>query len=42
MGPFEAPEQDIISTTNYERGIFGPGHGCVFHPEGTDIIISHI
>lgn len=36
MGPFEAPEQDIISTTNYERGIFGPGHGCVFHPEGTD------
>ena len=36
MGPFEAPEQDIISTTNYERGIFGPGHGCVFHLEGTD------
>lgn len=36
MGPFEYPEQDIISTTNYERGVFGPGHGCVFNPEGTD------
>lgn len=36
MGPFIFPEQDIISTTNYEKGVFGPGHGCVFSPEGTD------
>jgi len=31
MGPWEAPEQDIIAQTDAEKGIFGPGHGCVFH-----------
>ncbi|RXK87476.1 glycosyl hydrolase family 43 [Filimonas effusa] len=36
LGPFEFPEQDIIATTNYERQIFGPGHGCVFNVPGTD------
>lgn len=36
MGPFEFPKQDIISTTDYEKGIFGPGHGCVFNVEGSD------
>ena len=36
LGPYEFPEQDIISTTDYAKGVFGPGHGCVFHPEGTD------
>lgn len=36
MGPFEFPEQNIISTTDYEKGIFGPGHGCVFKLEGTE------
>ena len=36
MGPFEFPKQDIISTTDYKKGVFGPGHGCVFSPEGTD------
>ncbi|MFC6102097.1 family 43 glycosylhydrolase [Olivibacter domesticus] len=36
LGPFEHPKEDIISTTNYERRIFGPGHGCVFNLEGTD------
>ncbi len=36
LGPFEFPENDIIATTNYERGIFGPGHGCVFNLPGTD------
>ncbi|NDW17757.1 glycosyl hydrolase family 43 [Dysgonomonas sp. 216] len=36
LGPFEAPQNDIISTTNYERGVFGPGHGCVFNLSGTD------
>lgn len=30
LGPYEFPEQDIITTTNRERGVFGPGHGCVF------------
>lgn len=36
LGPFEFPEKDIIAATNYERGIFGPGHGCVFNLPGTD------
>lgn len=36
MGPFEFPELNIISTTDYEKGIFGPGHGCVFKLEGTE------
>jgi hypothetical protein len=36
LGPFEFPKNDIISTTNYERQIFGPGHGCVFNVPGTD------
>ncbi len=36
MGPFEYPEQDIVSMTNRDRGVFGPGHGSVFHPENTD------
>ena len=36
LGSYEFPEQDIISTTDYAKGVFGPGHGCVFHPEGTD------
>ena len=30
LGPYEFPEQDIITTTNRERGVFGPGHGSVF------------
>ena len=36
MGPFEFPKQDMISTTAYMKGVLGPGHGCVFSPEGTD------
>ena len=36
LGPFEAPEESLVATTNYERKIFGPGHGCVFNLEGTD------
>jgi len=30
LGPFEAPKEDIIATTNHVAGIYGPGHGCVF------------
>lgn len=36
LGPFNFPDDDIISTTRYERQIFGPGHGCVFNVPGTD------
>jgi len=37
LGPYTFPKNDIISTTNNERGLFGPGHGSVFNLEGTDI-----
>lgn len=36
MGPWTAPERDIISRTDHEVGVYGPGHGCFFNPEGTD------
>jgi hypothetical protein len=36
LGPFEFPQQDLVATTAAERGIYGPGHGCVFTPTGTD------
>jgi len=35
LGPWEAPEQDIIATTDLQQGIFGPGHGCFFNPKGS-------
>ncbi|MBO4907462.1 MAG: family 43 glycosylhydrolase [Bacteroidaceae bacterium] len=31
LGPYETPQEDCVSTTNVERGVFGPGHGCVFN-----------
>jgi len=27
LGPFEAPEHDLVSATSVENGVFGPGHG---------------
>ncbi len=36
LGPWVAPQQDIISTTNHELGIYGPGHGYFFKPDGSD------
>lgn len=36
LGPWEGPAQDIISTTDKAQGIYGPGHGCFFNPQGTD------
>lgn len=36
LGPYEYPKDDILSTTDYNKGVFGPGHGSVFHVEGTD------
>jgi hypothetical protein len=36
LGPFDFPKNDIVSTTDYQRQIFGPGHGCVFNVPGTD------
>jgi hypothetical protein len=36
LGPFEFPKQDLVTTTDTARGVYGPGHGCVFTPTGTD------
>ncbi|MDE7418812.1 MAG: family 78 glycoside hydrolase catalytic domain [Muribaculaceae bacterium] len=36
LGPYITPEQDIVCTTDADAGVFGPGHGCVFNPAGTD------
>lgn len=36
MGPWEAPEQDIVATSDPAAKIFGPGHGCFFHPQGSE------
>lgn len=35
LGPWEAPADDIVATTDHQAGIFGPGHGCVVHPHGS-------
>jgi hypothetical protein len=35
-GPWIAPENDLIATTDHAKKIFGPGHGCFFNPEGSD------
>ncbi|HKZ67178.1 MAG TPA: family 43 glycosylhydrolase [Chitinophagaceae bacterium] len=35
LGPFEFPENDIIASTDHEKKIYGPGHGCVFSDPAT-------
>ncbi len=36
LGPWIVPQNDLVSTTNIQTGVFGPGHGSVFNVEGTD------
>ncbi|MCF0198939.1 MAG: family 43 glycosylhydrolase [Bacteroidaceae bacterium] len=36
LGPWAWPEHNVITTTDYETGCYGPGHGSVFNVEGTD------
>ena len=31
LGPFIFPEDDILTKTDRIKGIYGPGHGCVFN-----------
>ena len=31
LGPWETPQQDLVCCTDAKRGVFGPGHGCVFN-----------
>ncbi len=35
-GPWTIPAEKIIAQTDTSLGIYGPGHGCFFNPEGTD------
>lgn len=35
-GPWEAPKDDLIATTDHQEKVFGPGHGCFIHPKGSD------
>ncbi len=36
QGPWIRPAEQVIAKTDATVGIHGPGHGCFFHPEGTD------
>lgn len=36
LGPWTAPQDNIIARTDRRHGVFGPGHGSVFSPDGTD------
>jgi len=36
LGPWETPQQDIITTSDLEQKVYGPGHGRVFNPKGSD------
>lgn len=36
LGPFEAPENDVVLSTNLQEKIWGPGHGFAFNPKNTD------
>lgn len=36
LGPFVAPDQDMIFKSDIEKGVWGPGHGNVLHIPGTD------
>lgn len=35
LGPWEAPANDIVATSDLQQGIYGPGHGCVLQPHGS-------
>ncbi len=35
-GPWDFPQNDIIATSDPKQGIFGPGHGTIVNPKGTD------
>jgi hypothetical protein len=36
LGPFVAPEQDMVFKSDIEQGVWGPGHGNVLRMPGTD------
>ncbi len=36
LGPYDFPADNLVSTTDVQTGVYGPGHGCVFNVSGTD------
>lgn len=36
LGPWEAPNEHVIASTDKQEGVMGPGHGCFFNPRGSD------
>ena len=42
FGPYTFPKEDIISTTDYEAGVFGPGHGCVFSDDKGNYYFAYL
>jgi hypothetical protein len=36
LGPWVAPENDLLTSTDHEHHIYGPGHGSVFHDKTKD------
>lgn len=42
FGPYEVPKQDIVSTTDYAQGVFGPGHGCVFNTDNEHYYFAYL
>ena len=41
LGPYETPANDLVSTTDAAKGVFGPGHGCVFN-DGDDYYFAFL
>ena len=41
LGPYETPAHDLVSTTDVGKGVFGPGHGCVFN-DGDDYYFAFL
>lgn len=42
FGPYTFPEKDIITTTDYGSGVYGPGHGCVFSDDKGNYYIAYL
>ncbi len=36
LGPWTTPTVDVIAQTDRKEGVFGPGHGCFFHPQDSE------
>jgi beta-xylosidase len=41
LGPYETPKNDLVTTTDVSKGVFGPGHGCVFN-DGENYYMAYL